>query len=200
MTGTTEDATDELHRQALDGYQLLQTLVSIRMRSVSDPESRRHLAWLGDVVAGLDLLNRRMTASGTVDFLSYLDDVAAFWGRSGASNAIRLEVRGEAAIVPDSRLLPLAIIVHELMANAFRHAFPNGRSGVIAVAFSRAVGGVSLVVRDSGVGSDGVAPREGLKLVEGLVAHVDGFMQIETAPGAGFAVRIRLPLQGISNH
>ena len=49
-------------------------------------------------------------------------------------------------------LITMAIITHELISNACRHAYPEDRRGTIAVACSRAVGGVSLVVRDSGVG------------------------------------------------
>ena len=38
----------ELQRRLLGGYQLLQTLVGIRLRSVTDPQSVRHLNWLSD--------------------------------------------------------------------------------------------------------------------------------------------------------
>ncbi|MFP5296577.1 MAG: hypothetical protein ACLGG3_04535, partial [Alphaproteobacteria bacterium] len=72
--------------------------------------------------------------------------------------------------------------------------------GSIAVAFSRAVGGVSLVVRDSGVGAEAIEPGEGLGLVSGLVEHLGGTMSAETAPGAGVGVRIRLPLDGPLAH
>ena len=110
---------------------------------------------------------------------------------------MRLDVRGQSALLPDSHLLPLAIITHELISNACRHAFPDDRRGSIAVAFSRAVGGVSLVVRDSGIGAEALEPGEGLALVHGLVEHLGGSMSIETAPEAGVGVRIRLPLESV---
>ena len=83
---------------------------------------------------------------------------------------------------------------------AARHACPDERRGSIAVAFSRAVGGVSLVVRDSGVGAETLEPGEGLALVKGLVEHLGGSMSIETAPDAGVGVRIRLPLEALQGH
>jgi len=200
MAATTDERIVELQARVLGGYQLLQTLVGIRLRNVSDPASVRHLTWLSDVTAAMELISRRMTAQGPIDFTGYLEDVAAFWGRTSAGRAVRIEVRGQAALLPDSHLLPLAIVTHELISNACRHAFPDERGGSIAVAFSRAVGGVSLVVRDSGVGADGVTPGEGLSLVKGLVEHLGGVMSIETAPGAGVGVRIRLPLEGPQAH
>lgn len=192
-----EHGTGESQRRLLGGYQLLQTLIGIRLRAVEDPDSRRHLTWLSDVAAAMDLLSRRLTLDGPVDFVGYLEDVAAFWTRACEGRPVRVDVRGQAALLPDTHLLPLAIITHELIANACRHAFPS-RGGSIAVAFSRAVGGVSLVVRDSGVGADAIEPGEGLALVQGLVEHLGGTMSIETAAGAGVGVRIRLPLDAFA--
>lgn len=200
MASAPEERLSEVQRRLLGGYQLLQTLVGIRLRSVIDPESKRHLIWFSDVAAAMDLLSRRMTAEGPTDFAGYLEDVAAFWSRTFEGRPVRLDVRGQAALLPDSHLLPLAIVTHELIANACRHAFPDGRRGSVAVAFSRAVGGVSLVVRDSGIGAERIEPREGLALVEGLVEHLGGTLSIETAPGAGVGVRIRLPLEGSLTH
>lgn len=195
MAAAAEDRIVELQRRLLGGYQLLQTLVGIRLRAVDDPESVRHLTWLSDVTAAMQLISRRMTTEGPLDFAGYLEDVAAFWSRACEGRPVRLDVRGQAALLPDSHLLPLAIITHELISNACRHAFPEGRRGSIAVAFSRAVGGVSLVVRDSGIGQEQLQHGEGLSLVQGLVEHLGGSMSIETAPEAGVGVRIRLPLE-----
>ena len=195
MAATAEIRIVELQRRLLGGYQLLQTLVGIRLRAVNDPESVRHLTWLSDVTAAMELISRRMTAEGPLDFAGYLEDVAGFWSRTCEGRPVRLDVRGQTALLPDSHLLPLAMITHELISNASRHAFPDNARGSIAVAFSRAVGGVSLVVRDSGIGCETLEPGEGLALVQGLVEHLGGSMSIETAPGAGVGVRIRLPLE-----
>jgi two-component sensor histidine kinase len=200
MAAVGEERVGELQRRLLGGYQLLQTLVGIRLRSVSDPESVRHLTWLSDIAAAMELLSRRMIAEGPLDFTGYLEDVAAFWSRACEGRPVRLDVRGQAAALPDTHLLPMAIVTHELISNACRHAFPDGGRGSIAVAFSRAVGGVSLVVRDSGVGAEAIQPGEGLALVQGLVDHLGGTMSIETAPGAGVGVRIRLPIEGPLTH
>ena len=200
MAAIAEDRIVEIQRRLLGGYQLLQTLVGIRLRSVNDPESVRHLTWLSDVTAAIELISRRMTADGPLDFAGYLEDVAAFWSRACEGRQVRLDVRGQTTLLPDSHLLPMAIITHELISNASRHAFPDDRRGSIAVAFSRAVGGVSLVVRDSGVGADMIEPGEGLLLVRGLVEHLGGSISIETAAGAGVGVRIRLPLEAALTH
>jgi two-component sensor histidine kinase len=200
MTADPDIRIAELERRLTGGYQLLQALVGIRLRSVSDPESQRHLTWLSDVVAAMGLLTRRSVAEGSVDFTGYLDDAVGFWRRACEDRSIRIDVRASAADLPESHALPLAIILHELMSNAVRHAFPDGRRGSIAVAYSRAVDGASLVVRDAGVGAEALAKGDGLLLVEGLVAHLGGAMTIETAPGSGVGVRVRLPIRDARPH
>jgi len=194
-TGLEDDGA-----RLVGGYRLLQTLVAIRLRTVTDPPSRRHLTWLSDIVAALGLLNRRMAGDGPVDFAGYLDDASAFWRRTCEGRGIRLSVRVAVQALPDSHAMPLAIMLHELLSNAVRHAFPDDARGSIAVAFSQASDGVSLVVRDTGVGAEGLPVGEGLALVEGLVQHLGGSMTIETAPAAGVGVRIRLPLTDSSLH
>lgn len=193
MSAEAELRIAEMQERLLGGFRLLQVLVGIRLRNVSDPESRRHLAWLSDVTAALSLLSKRLTAAGSVDFAGYLQDTIAFWRRAGEGQAIRFDLRASDASLPDTHALTLAIIAHELIGNAVRHAFPEGARGSIAVAYSRATNGVSLVVRDSGVGAGELVFGEGLSLVEGLVQHMGGAIQVETAPGSGVGVRIRLP-------
>lgn len=193
MTAEAELRIAEMQERLVGGFRLLQVLVGIRLRSVSDPESRRHLTWLSDVTAALSLLSKRLTTSGAIDFGGYLHDAIEFWRRAGETQGIRFDLRASDAALPDSHALSLAIIAHELIGNAVRHAFPDGQRGSVAVAYSRASNGVSLVVRDSGQGASALTYGEGLSLVEGLVQHMGGAMQVETAPGAGVGVRIRLP-------
>jgi len=194
MAVDTEGHTPDPDAALSGGYALLQALVGIRLRNVSDPESRRHLTWLSDVTAALSLINRRISQNGSVDFAAYLEDTAAFWRRVGEGRAIRIDIRAAGAPVPENLALPMAIIVHELVSNAVHHAFPDGQRGSIAIACSRSSDGVSLVVRDSGIGTAELIYGDGLALVSGLVEHLRGVMSVETAPGAGVGIRIRLPM------
>ena len=200
MTADAEVRIAELERRLLGGYQLLQALVGIRLRSVQDPESRRHLTWLSDVVAAMGLINRRIVESGSVDFAAYLDDAVGFWRRNCEGRGVRIDLRAAPTALPETHAVPLAIIVHELMSNAVRHAFPEDARGSIAIAYSRASDGVSLVVRDSGIGADDLAKGDGLALVEGLVAHLGGAMVVESAAGSGVGIRVRLPIRPDTTH
>ncbi|WP_425987179.1 sensor histidine kinase [Brevundimonas sp. TWP2-3-2] len=200
MAADAELTIAEIDPPLPGGYPLLQALVGIRLRSVRDSESPRHLTWLSDIVAAMGLINRRVVEGGSVDFAAYLDDAAGFWRRACETRGVRIDLRAAPTALPENHALPLAIIVHELMSNAVRHTFPDDRRGSIAIACSRASDGVSLAVRDSGIGADDLAKGDGLALVEGLVAHLGGAMVIESAAGAGVGLRVRLPIRPDTTH
>lgn len=169
----------------------LQTLVAIRLKTVGDPESRRHLGWISDMAAAIGLMSERHAQGDPFD--AYVEEALSFWRRTLEARGIRLEVRGRVGDLPEAQRLPLAVILHELLTNASRHAFGEGESGAVAVAFSATRSGLSLVVRDAGRGAEGPAKGDGLALIEGLVAQLGGSMSVETSPGGGFGVRIGLP-------
>ncbi len=89
----------------------------------------------------------------------------------------------------------MGLSTNELVTNALKYAFPDGRPGRIDVELRRDGEWVSLAVRDDGVGMD---PREppkggglGRKLIEQLVAENGGSLSI--VGGTGVAVLIKLP-------
>jgi two-component sensor histidine kinase len=90
-------------------------------------------------------------------------------------------------------------VVNELITNAFKHAFPGGRSGQITVRLCHEVGGGVLVsVSDDGVGiPEGldIAKTEslGLQLVTVLTDQLGAELTIRRANPTRF--ELRLPKQ-----
>ncbi len=185
----------ELRHRLANSFQLLQAVIHIRLRSAEDPESRRHLAWLLDVVTALGMLQQRVGLSGPTDFGAYLIEAATYWRRicEGGSIGIALDV--EAVEVSDSQASTLALIAHELICNAVEHAFPNGGPGSIQVRLTeRRDGTRELTISDNGCGlgegGEG-SDRQGLGLVRGLAAHLNGGVEIED--NGGLTVRVTVP-------
>jgi two-component sensor histidine kinase len=74
-------------------------------------------------------------------------------------------------------VVPLGLIVNELVTNAIKYAFPDGRGGTIKVTF-RADAEASkgcLCVADDGVGMTEPRPVGlGLRLIESLARQIEG--------------------------
>ncbi len=83
-------------------------------------------------------------------------------------------------------------ITQEACANAVRH----GHARRLAVSMTRQDGHVELAVRDTGTGFDPAAPRagSGLAHIRDRVAELGGTVDIDSAPGRGAALTVRVPV------
>ncbi|MGC9447562.1 sensor histidine kinase [Cereibacter johrii] len=99
-------------------------------------------------------------------------------------------------IGPDSAV-PLALVAAELLTNAVKHAFPDGRPGRIRVSLHRVGADTArLEIADDGVGLPaGADPKtSGLAIVEALVAQADAVLERRDEGGACF--RLTFPIRG----
>jgi signal transduction histidine kinase len=83
-------------------------------------------------------------------------------------------------------------ITQEACANAVRH----GNARRLAVSVTRQDGHVELAVSDTGTGFDPSAPHAGFGLahIQGRVAELGGTVYIDSAPGRGAALTVRVPV------
>jgi two-component sensor histidine kinase len=88
------------------------------------------------------------------------------------------------------------LIFNELLSNAFKHGYPGGRSGKIAVSLQRdGARGVVLGVSDDGVGLPKgfdweSAPTLGLRLVRNLTEQIHGKLTVSCEHGSVFQLSL----------
>ena len=93
--------------------------------------------------------------------------------------------------------IPCGLIVNELVTNALKHAFPDGRAGEVRVSLSESQEGtLDLVVEDDGVGMPaGLDPRNtvslGLDLVITFAEQLNAEVTITRENGTRFGFRFR---------
>jgi two-component sensor histidine kinase len=176
-------------------FQLLSTLTRMRLQRADHADSRRHLAWMLDMVSAMGALQHRLHSPGGDDFAAYLDDMAVHWRRRCAGRPIAIELSLQPLHVPENHASALALIVNELVSNAIAHGFPGDRAGVVGIELERLGDRAILSVSDDGQGYDPAAVeagRLGLWLVNGLAAQVHGKLAITV--GNGVANRLEFPV------
>jgi NarL family two-component system sensor histidine kinase LiaS len=94
--------------------------------------------------------------------------------------------------VPEPVEHALLRITQEACANAVRH----GNARRLAVCMTREDGHVELAVSDTGTGFDPATPHagSGLASIRERVAELGGTVDIDSAPGSGAAVTVRVPV------
>ena len=90
--------------------------------------------------------------------------------------------------------IPIGQIVSELLSNALKHAFPNGKPGTVNLSLKKLNGSdIELVVTDDGIGMPedfDIAGSKtlGLQLVDTLTTMIKGELNLSGPPGACFRI------------
>jgi PAS domain S-box-containing protein len=111
-------------------------------------------------------------------------------------------VAGGDAVLDADRAIPLGLVLSELLTNASRHAYPDGAAGRVDVSLTiKAASSVAIEVRDYGVGISAGKARPnslGTALIKSLAARIGAEVDVDTDPGQGTKVALRLELEGRS--
>jgi two-component system, sensor histidine kinase PdtaS len=127
-----------------------------------------------------------------VEYLSNLYD-GAYRGISWVvdAGAVRLDLE---------RAIPVALIVNELVSNAYKHAFPDGRRGAFRISARAEGGSFRFEVEDDGVGLGAAASGApigrgiGTDLVVALAAQIKGEASFSAGrSGSGTLVAVGFP-------
>jgi len=186
----------ELQHRSKNDLQLILSLLVMQRRRLPDQEAKRIFGDVLDRVAAIGVAHDQLSpdsASGLIDLSDYLQALCG--NLSQRRDGVAVEASLERAEMPHSRAVPLGLVVNELVTNALKHAFPQGRTGAIRVEFHVSPPGEGrLCVRDDGIGMGPPRPgSSGMELVRRLVQQVGGKLeQTDQAQGTGFCVTFPL--------
>lgn len=188
----------ELNHRVKNNFQIVSSLLRLQAGQTRDPAAQLHLNDAMQRVMTIADIHGALYQSGHIDTLDlgqYLVGLCRKLQQSLLGKApIKFDIQVVPAIFKVDRAIPLGLVANELITNAIKHAFPDGRKGQIQVRLARSNGGYVLTVADDGVGlPENSADKGGLgsRLIEGFIGQADGKMIVSTAGGT--RVEIELP-------
>lgn len=191
---------EEIHHRVKNNLQVVSSLLNLQARNAASADVRKVFQESRHRVQSMALVHEQLYRSknlASVAFNEYVTQLADALFRAYRVDAerVEMEVRVEEVMVPLEAAAPCGLILNELISNAFKHAFPDDRSGKVEIVVrERADGSVRMSVADDGVGvPEGVGfwntPSLGWKLVRTLVRQIDGEVELKGPPGARVTVR-----------
>lgn len=110
---------------------------------------------------------------------------------------VELDVKAEDVLMGTRQLPLVGIIVNELVTNAMKYAFGEGRPGRLSVAAQEVKGKVRVAVSDNGPGMPpgfelDASPGFGLGLVRILAKQLDASLGVQNRGGAHFTLEFEL--------
>jgi two-component sensor histidine kinase len=189
----------ELHHRVKNNLQVISSLINMQVRALETGASRDALVECEARVHAIALIHEKLYESrdyARVPFAEYARDLAADIFHAASPANVSLELAVEDVAVAVGSAIPCGLILNELITNALKHAFPDGRAGTVRVEMSPVNGtGLRLAVEDDGRGLPagfdvGTSSSLGLHLVRMLAGQLDASLEVEATRGTCFRVTV----------
>jgi PAS domain S-box-containing protein len=188
----------EVHHRVKNNLQVVASMLSLQSRYLADRKAKAMFEDSQRRVESMSLIHEKLYRSkdlAKIDFGEYVGDLVGGVTALNAGGPGGREVRTDIGEVKLDvhKGIPCGLIINELVSNALRHAFPDGREGEIVVSMRDDSRGISLVVSDNGAGFPGhIDFRDtrslGMQLVVSLVNQLEGTIELDTRGGTAFTI------------
>jgi two-component sensor histidine kinase len=178
----------EIHHRVKNNLQVVSSLLSIQSREIEDEKALEAVNESRNRVKSMSLIHQNLYQDDDltgIEVKSYIEKLSKSLFRS-----YRLD-NGEVELLTDiddlkldvDTIIPLGLIINELLSNALKYAFPDGRSGEILVNLKVLGDSLKLTVADTGIGalenikrSDGTS--FGMKMIQAFADKLDATWDI----------------------
>lgn len=189
----------ELQHRVANNLQFVCSLLTLESRHAGGADPGAVLEEAARRLTLLARLHRRLhdPAATTEGFGELMEEIGRDLLEATGTRNVVLRVEAAPLALDPDRLTWLSLIVTELLTNALKHAFADGRPGTVSVALRRQdAARCMLEVRDDGPGLPaGSDPRRadslGMQIIRSLVRRLDGTLSVRSE--GGLVTRIEFP-------
>lgn len=183
----------ELSHRTKNSLAMLISALSLQLRSKANREVQAALQQALDravAIASAHEFFRADALDNHVEMRAYLEKLCAHFNHTlRGVRPIAVRVDADAFYLGSEQAVAAGLIVNELVTNALKYAFPEGRGGTVNVVL-RSDPVFSLVIEDNGVGYVAEHENQGSKLTRLLAQQLGATIERENA-APGCRVRIR---------
>ncbi|ANC91676.1 histidine kinase [Azospirillum humicireducens] len=186
----------DIHHRVKNNLQVILSLLELQAQR--SPELEAPFSEALSRINTMGLIHEQIYRSTGVssvridDFIEALvGHLSSFHRRPGREIAIRHDV--EPVAIDVNRVVPFALILNEVLSNAFKHAFADRCSGTVTITFMAEDGMLHLTVEDDGTGAPDPepAPRParrsmGMDLIRAFTRQIHGEYRFTHNDGTRF--------------
>lgn len=193
----------EIHHRVKNNLQIVTSLLKLQSSYVEDEKVKSLFKESQNRVQSMSLIHQKLYQTkdlANIDFKEYVQTVVTHLQHSFGmlEDRVNTEIDVVNLFMSIDNAIPAGLIINELVSNALKHAFPDGREGkiFISAAFDEFKKEYWLVIRDTGLG----IPKDfdihnaksfGLKLVSTLVEQMSGSLEFVSMGGSEFRINFK---------
>ncbi len=187
----------EVHHRVKNNLQVVTSLLRLQADTLDGPAADA-LRESQHRVQSMALIHEQLYESGDlrhVDLAEHasllMNNLLTVYGVD--SGRISGQVVMQPVVLGLDQAIPAGLILNELISNALKHAFPNGRTGRISVEGGASRDRVVMTVCDDGAGLPSAVdpfetPSLGLRIVQILSRQLKGAVEVERDGGTKFHI------------
>jgi PAS domain S-box-containing protein len=193
----------EIHHRVKNNLQIIISLLNLQSGYIKDETTLKAVKDGQSRVRSMALVHEKFYQSDTVteiDFAEYLKKLCQFLYQSYGDKTDRIDVviKGDQVLLDMDTAMPCALLVNEIVSNAYKYAFPGQRSGTILIELKKRDHKTQLRISDNGVGFPAGYDFEkseslGMQLVQALTSQIDGELNVSHENGSSFEVSFQYP-------
>ena len=196
----------EVYHRVKNNLQQVNAMLMLESIAAPDPAAQAVFQQTADRVRAMGAVHEMLMTSPTITsvdaahFLRRLCD-ALRDGLGLTARGLSLSLRADPGALDIDDATAMALVVNELVGNAVKHGFADGRAGAISVRYAREGATQRLTVADDGAGlpsgaDGGKAADTGLgsTILRALVQQLRGAMTVDT-DGRGVTVTVTAPIK-----
>ncbi len=192
----------EVYHRTKNNMQVISSLLNLQARKLTDPKAVEMFRDTQQRIRTMALVHERLYRSqdlSRVEFGVYLHSLTTrlFHFFQTQPEQVRLEMETSEVPLDIQSAIPCGLLANEIISNALKHAFPEGRKGTIFIRLTRNDEGlIILSIRDDGIGlpdglDNGRSDTLGMEIVTSLVGQIDGRLEILRDQGTEFRISFR---------
>lgn len=195
----TENATlaREGDHRVMNSLNLVSAVLALQSRGSSNDDVKAQIGDAQRRVHAIATVHQQLHLAGSLEFIeieNFLKSLCDNLKQTAPACIDSIDTRLDHAEIRSDEASTLGLITAELLANCFKHAYPNGKHGPVSVDFSGDERRWRLTVRDKGVGLPAVfdptkGNSVGMRVITTLVRRLNAELTFKASPeGTVFAI------------
>lgn len=188
----------ELHHRVKNNLQVIGSVLNLQSLKLTDPGAKSAVEEGKARVEAMSLLHQKMYLDENlraINMEEYITSLSNMLANSFGfdESIVQTNIKLSSKNMDVDMATPLALIINELITNAFKHAFQQVEKPQLTIELNedKKEQVLSLIVSDNGKGINlsSVSPSSfGLKLIRTFVQQLDAKMDISNSKGAVFNI------------
>jgi PAS domain S-box-containing protein len=184
----------EIHHRIKNNLQIIASMLRLQGESIENQDIRHIFDNSSNRINTIAMVHQKLYThnSGTIYATEYIPELMHLLSRTFSVDPDIIKIKTDiekVEFVTDDAVY-LGLLINEIVANSYKHAFPAGRKGIILISLRQENSKCTLSVSDNGIGMPDNNNKTGLgmQLIFTFAEQLEGELELENSNGTKYTL------------